>query len=459
MDTEKRAMVTDASVEAAEEEYVRILSDPSVTGMSAEDQVKELNEKMLAKNFTMSGKPFPTFLKPYLIERKLRDKFIYMTRTIMEAAEKVGNLYFEDPDIKSLFEVPASDVDLVEIQPPYPRRLIVGRLDAFLNGDKLMFLEFNTDSPSGMGWHDELIRMFAELPAVKELGKQYPLTYDTFLDSLLDMLLVKYRESGGTKENPVVVEVSNDESTIRHDVDLIVHHFKEVRGVDSFFADPRWCEYRDGKLYLSGRPVDIVHRDSIEDFTNYMDEVQPFIKAYRDGNVVMANPFCSRVGGLKCVLWLLSDEKTQHLYTEEEKKVIAETIPWTRMMRDRKSLYHGREIDLYDFVSKNKSLFVLKPNGGYGGFGVNIGRESNQSDWDASLEESKKRNYVVQEYVPIPADRFPDFEGGFSMMDKNVNINFFAFNGEFGGGFVRVSNSSIINIHQGGGLVPIFYVG
>jgi uncharacterized circularly permuted ATP-grasp superfamily protein len=190
-----------------------------------------------------------------------------------------------------------------------------------------------------------------------------------------------------------------------------------------------------------------------------MDEVQPFIKAYRDGNVVMANPFCSRVGGLKCVLWLLSDEKTQHLYTEEEKKVIAETIPWTRMMRDRKSLYHGREIDLYDFVSKNKSLFVLKPNGGYGGFGVNIGRESNQSDWDASLEESKKRNYVVQEYVPIPADRFPDFEGGFSMMDKNVNINFFAFNGEFGGGFVRVSNSSIINIHQGGGLVPIFYVG
>jgi hypothetical protein len=39
-----------------------------------------------------------------------------------------------------------------------------------------------------------------------------------------------------------------------------------------------------------------------------------------------------------------------------------------------------------------------------------------------------------------------------------VNINFFAFDGRFGGGMVRVSDSSIINVHQGGGLIPICYV-
>lgn len=458
MDTEKAAMAAGTGAQAAEEHYVKVLSDAKITGKTAEEQMQDLNEKMLAKNFTMSGKPFPTFLKPFLVDRKLRDRFIYLTKTIMDAAEKVGNLYFEEENIRSLFEVPKDDVDLVEIQPPYPRRLILGRLDAFLNGDTLTFLEFNTDSPSGMGWHDELIRMFAELPAIKEVNKHHKLSYDILLDSFLDMLLVKYRESGGKKENPVIAEVSNDQSTIRHDVDIIEQYFKSEHGCDCFFADPRWCEYKDQQLYLNGRAVDIVHRDAIQDFTKYIDEVQPFLEAYRDGNVVMVNPFCSRVGGLKCVLWLLSDEQTQHLFTEEEKKVIDETIPWTRMMRNRKSLYRGKEIDLYDFVSKNRELFVLKPNGGYGGFDVNIGRESTQADWDATIEASTTRNFVVQEFVPIPVDRFPDFSDGFAMKDKNVNINFFAFNGEFGGGFVRVSDSSIINIHQGGGLVPIFYV-
>ena len=62
MDTEARTIPAGSGAAAAEEDYVRILSDPSITGKTAEEQMQELNEKMLAKNFTMQGKPFPTFL-------------------------------------------------------------------------------------------------------------------------------------------------------------------------------------------------------------------------------------------------------------------------------------------------------------------------------------------------------------------------------------------------------------
>ncbi len=82
-----------------------------------------------------------------------------------------------------------------------------------------------------------------------------------------------------------------------------------------------------------------------------------------------------------------------------------------------------------------------------------------QATWDKTLEDCTKSNWVAQEFIEIPAEAFPEFKPDMVWKKKNVNINFFAYDGEYGGGFVRVADSSIINIHQGGGLLPIGFVG
>ena len=62
---------------------------------------------------------------------------------------------------------------------------------------------------------------------------------------------------------------------------------------------------------------------------------------------------------------------------------------------------------------------------------------------------------MVQEYVPIPREIFPVIEGEtLNLQLKNVNINPFAFLGKYSGTTSRVSDSSIINVSQGGGIVP-----
>ncbi len=202
----------------------------------------------------------------------------------------------------------------------------------------------------------------------------------------------------------------------------------------------------------------MVYRDAIQDFTDYWDDVQPIIQAYRDGKVCLINPFSSRIGGLKSVLAIMTDEKMQKLFTPEEQEAIKAYIPWTRLVKEGKTKLRNKKIDLLPYLTKNKDMFVLKPNSGYGGAGVMIGREAKQIDWDAALEKTKTANWVIQEYLEIPKESFPEFTPNLTFSDKNCNINFFAFDGEFAGGFVRVSSSSIINIHRGGGLVLLFYV-
>ncbi len=272
------------------------------------------------------------------------------------------------------------------------------------------------------------------------------------------MIRRKNAQFGGPAKFTVAVATGWD-STVRHDLEIVADYMNAEPDMSSFYWDPREAEY-DGKvLRMDGKPIHVVFRDDIRDFTSEMEKSKPVLDALRDGKICFINPFSSRIGGLKCVLWFMTDEKSQHLFTKDEIKTIMETIPWTRFMKESNTEYQGKKIDLFPFVRQNKDLFVLKPNAGYGGFGVTIGTDAKQSEWDRVLDQiAGGESWVVQELAYIPRDEFPGFGPDLEWADKNVNINFFAFDGIFGGGMVRVSDSSIINVHQGGGLIPICYV-
>jgi uncharacterized circularly permuted ATP-grasp superfamily protein len=127
-----------------------------------------------------------------------------------------------------------------------------------------------------------------------------------------------------------------------------------------------------------------------------------------------------------------------------------------------KVAFEGKEVDVVKLVRENKDRFVLKPNEGYGGFGIVVGRDADQKAWEQAIDKAltPPADYAVQEFVDIPVERFPVMEGdqlkGFE--EKNVNINFWSHDGEFAGAFLRASSGTLINVHQGGGLVPVFFV-
>lgn len=445
-------------VDQVNTDYRRMLIS-SLDGKTAKQQMEALNNEMLIHKFTIQDKPFPAFLKPFFAEQKTKDYFRRATELTMSSIEKVADLFFSDEKYRELLELAPLEYELARIDPHYPRRQIVARLDAFfMNDGTLKFLEFNCDSPSGMGWHDQLVKLYANLPIIKNIEAKYRISKESFLDDLCSLFVNKYRQVGGQKEKPNIVIVCKRDSTVFNDVELIIEYCSKVRGHKTTYADPRDFEYDGTRVLLNGETVDVVYRDAIQDFTDYWNDVQPIIQAYRDGKVCLINPFSSRVGGLKSVLAIMTDEKMQKLFTPEEQEAIKAYIPWTRLVKEGKTKFNNKKIDLMPYLTKNKDMFVLKPNSGYGGAGVMIGHAAKQVDWDAALEKTKTANWVIQEYLEIPKEPFPEFTPNLTFSDKNCNINFFAFDGEFAGGFVRVSSSSIINIHRGGGLVLLFYV-
>jgi uncharacterized circularly permuted ATP-grasp superfamily protein len=152
----------------------------------------------------------------------------------------------------------------------------------------------------------------------------------------------------------------------------------------------------------------------------------------------------------------LDDPRFSHLVTKREAEVIAETIPWTRILRPGRVTYGDWVVDLLDFVSDNRQRLVLKPASEYGGQGVSLGIETEPADWDRTIaEHAESGDYIVQEYVPVPEEMFPTVEDGHVQMRlKRFNINPFGIGGRYAGMITRISDRAVINVSAGGGLLP-----
>ena len=333
-------------IQQVNDEYKRLAE--SMDSPSAREQFATLNEQMIEKNFTMAGKPFPTFLKPYFLPRATLDYFAKATQGVMDCLEKVSDLYFSEPDYRKYFEMDGLEAELAEIDPRYPRRIINARLDAFYSEAGLKFLEFNCDSPCGMGWHDELIKLFDKLPIMEELRKKYDAGYEGILPRWLPALQGKSTQFGNPEGSAMAI-VCEDKSTVVEDLKLMADFFN-ANGQKTVWSDMRWGKYDGETLAMDGTPVKLVFRDAIQEFTEFMDETKPVLDAFKDGKIAFVNPFSSRLGGLKCVLWFMTDDISQKLFTDEEKALIRDTVPWTRFMHEGKTSYQGKEVDLFPFV-------------------------------------------------------------------------------------------------------------
>ena len=202
-------------------------------------------------------------------------------------------------------------------------------------------------------------------------------------------------------------------------------------GIEALHATLDEVEYDGSVLRVQGEPVHLVYRRALLEDLPEGD----LIAAARDRRAAVVNPFRARVANNKKLFALLGDPRFAHLVEDAERQVIAETIPWTRVLREGRAAYGDWVVDLLAFVSDNRERLVMKPASDYGGHGVSLGMETSQADWDRLIEEHPGTgDYVVQEYVPVPEEMFPTVEGGHVHMRlKRFNINPFGLGGKLRG--------------------------
>jgi Glutathionylspermidine synthase preATP-grasp len=418
--------------------------------------IEEEIERWLSENdVVFAGHTIPFVLMPHFVSPGQLRRVRRAVACLSSVLDRFCDAYAVDGRLREELAVPAAEDALIRLDPGYSRPLRICRLDAFLQGYEVKFLEFNADSPAGIGYTDVLyegLRKAIDLPGV---NAEFETSYTPMLPLLIDTLRGAYRELRSDRtelpETPRLALVDAEDSPSVPEFRIICAAARAV-GLEASWGTLDEVAYDGSHLRVRGEPVHLVYRRALLEDLPEGD----LIAAARDRRAAVVNPFRARVANNKKLFALLQDPRFAHLVEEPERRVIDETIPWTRVLRPGRTSYGEWVVDLLQFVSDNRERLVLKPASDYGGHGVSLGMETGQSRWDGLIEEHvQDGDFVVQEYVPVPEEMFPTVEDGrVQMRLKRFNINPFGIGGRYAGMITRISDQAVINVTAGGGLLP-----
>jgi uncharacterized circularly permuted ATP-grasp superfamily protein len=200
----------------------------------------------------------------------------------------------------------------------------------------------------------------------------------------------------------------------------------------------------------------------INDIVAYPAECDALVQAYSAGAVCMTNALTCKIPHKKAFFAVLTDERNSALFSSSEQALIRNHTPWTRLVEDTKTTRDGKSFGLLDHVLRRRNDFVLKPNDEYGGTGVTLGWETDNSQWDAALDRAladRSHAWVVQERIAVRREVFPvQAAGGVEMRDMLVDFAPYLYRGRMAGFLTRLSSTGLANVTSGGGQVPAFVV-
>jgi glutathionylspermidine synthase len=413
-------------------------------------------ERWLAEHdVVFAGRTIPFVLMPHFVSPGQLRRVKHAVGCLSGVLDRFCDAYAEDERLREELAVPPREDALIRLDPGYRRPLRICRLDAFLQGYDVKFLEFNADSPAGIGYTDVLHEGLTEAIELPRVNAEFETAYTPMLPMLVNTLLDAYRQLRAERpelpEAPRLALVDTEDSPSVPEFRIICAAARRV-GLEATHGTLKQVEYDGSLLRLQGEPVHLVYRRALLEDCPEGD----LIAAARDRSAAIVNPFRARVANNKKLFALLQDARFAHLVLDKERRVIDETIPWTRILKDGRASYGDWVVDLLPFVSDNRERLVLKPASDYGGHGVSLGMETEQAVWDRLIEDHvEEGDFVVQEYVPVPEEMFPTVENGHVQMRlKRFNINPFGIGGRYAGMITRISDQAVINVSAGGGLLP-----
>lgn len=433
-----------------------------LTDQLAADTEGEMNEALLRRKVYFGNRPLCTVLRPHFYEPEHWAYLKRETETLLGVFRRAHNACMEDAGLRAQLNLEQYEEELFSLDIGYEVPWTTSRLDSFYNIDagKLLFIEYNAETPAGMAYEDELAEVFPELEPMRQFEQFYQIRSFMVSQGLVHALLEVYRQWGGVGKPQIGIIDWSDVPTLNEH--MLVQEKLEREGARTILADPRSLDYRDGHLYAGDFRIDLIYKRVLcSELIERMGMDNPIVRALRDHAVVMSNAFSAKLMAKKASFAVLSDERNRHLFSEKQLHAIEAHIPWTRIVEPRTTHLHGERIDLIDFIADNRQRLVLKPNDEYGGKGVIIGWETSAEDWEATIRAAQTSPYVVQERVDAAYEDFPSrITGSLEISPRLVDADPFIFFGRTTSGcMTRLSTSSLLNVTAGGGsIAPTFIV-
>lgn len=410
-----------------------------------------LKNQMRKRRLFYGDREISAALRPHLLTQTQYNILAASAQILAVAFEKIATALLNEPSRMRWVGLSDREIKLATVEPKHSRATVTSRLDAFVHGREVRFVEYNAENPSSITDQASLNEVLLEVGALQDLAKQRQLRQFSPEKHLLDGLMNTYREWGGTGVPNIAI--LDWEGLPTADEFVLLRDFFMVSGVRAIICAPEHLEYREGKLRCGAFPIDLIYkRVIISELLDRCDDSHPLIRAYVAGDVCLVNNFRCKLVHKKAAFGLLTDETHANWFTARERQVIHRTVPWTRRIVPGKTNYGGKKVDLVEHIRKHRSQFVLKPNDDYGGRGITFGENSTTSEWESALSEALRGDYVVQEKIKLRKEVFPIFsDSHWALQPMYVDTNPFLFAGRVEGALVRLADVPVVNVTSGGG--------
>ena len=432
------------------ERYHALLTDD----LAGETQ-RQLDEQLRLRGLFFGDRALCTVLRPRFLS-PAQYRFL-QTRgaLVLRAFRKAHQAALAAEAVLSQFRLLDWERQLVHVPTGFRDASPVSRLDAFFVAESggLRFTEYNAETPAGGAYNDVLTEVFYGLPVMRQFLRHWDVRPLPARHNVLHALVDAYEQWSGRRDRPAISIVDWADVPTQSEFVLFQDYFTR-QGFACEIIDPGEVAYQGGELRgPSGRIELIYKRVLLHELVERGGIDHPILRAFRDGAVCLVNPPPCKVLHKKASLAVLHDERNAHLFDAEEREAIALSIPWTRVVEERRTVHEGREVDLLPFAAEHRDQLVLKPNDDYGGKGIVLGWEVSDQAWQASLHTALREPYIVQQRIALPKESYPGFvDGRVVFADRMVDTApYVAYGGNVDGCLSRLATAALLNVTAGGG--------
>ncbi len=423
-----------------------------------------LDERQKARGVAFGDRALCTVIRPRFFSPAEWSGLRAAGDLLLRALNTAGEAALADRSFRAAFHLEQWEETLISRTPRHTAVTPLARIDAFIDpADGVPRLtEFNGETPAGTGYCDFLSDLFLALPAMRRFSAHWVVRPLPGLPHLLGTLLDTWSTASGRRSMPTIAIVDWDDVPTTSEFRL-VEHYAHAMGIPFRITTPEALTFDSGMLRDDdGTIIDLVYkRVLLHELVHEHGVDHPLLLAVAAGAVVMVNGVHGKPLHKKASLAVLTDERHAERFSAVEQAAIRTHVPWTRVVEERHTLLDGARIDLLPWIADHRDQLVLKPNDDYGGAGIVLGWEVEDSAWTRAVARAVEEPYVVQRRIALPSEPFAAVEHGKLVIDDRiVDTAPFCWQGQrVDGTLTRISTSALVNVTAGGGsTIPTFVV-
>jgi hypothetical protein len=413
---------------------------------------EELQQRMRQQRLTDSGRLLSPVLRPCFVTQGQVDALARTAAQISLIFDRLETHILANPAWLNRLHMLPAEKSLLGVPTGYKHFSMAGSFDASFQSADCLVAGVDACKPVGLGYANALADVFLELPIVKEFRRSgHKISKPTGLKRMSQPVIAAWQQFGGKGKPAVaVVDWARTGADGISESDLLVDLLVS-QGVDARFVPPEKLVFQGGELSAGGQKIDLVLRRILaRELLTRWDLSHPLLEAYRMRAVCVLNGFRAEIGQRRAFLELLTDATVTASLSAGDRNLLKQSVLWTRVVSARKVRHEGKDVDLLDWILKNREHLVLMPDQPSPELRTYPGSEMTGQAWEWAVRQALRTPYVVQEAgKPVP-ETFPFFQyGEFKLRQVEVTLQAQLLAGELG------DCTAVLRGKTAGGLTPL----